>query len=289
MDIRNNLLRELREHYIVSLTDQYELNEAKSIISILIEDLFGYNNTDLTLNPGIRLSESEILKLHSSFKMLKNNSPVQYITGCADFMDFKFKVSPDVLIPRQETEELVDLIRKNENLPGMHVLDIGTGSGCIAISLFRYLDHPIVHAIDIDTNALEIASENAVSNEAEVIFKEMDILSTRKLQTDLTFDIIVSNPPYVTESDKQKMKRNVLDYEPRLALFVPDNDPLRFYRAIIEFAYKSLIPEGRVYFEINEAQGDEMKTLMANFGYRNIDLHLDLNKKSRFISAVKSH
>lgn len=287
MEIRNNLLRELKEKYIRILTDQYGKNEADSLISILIEELFGYNNIDVSLNPELRLSESEILRIHQAFKKLKGNKPVQYITGYSDFMDLKLKVSPDVLIPRQETEELVDFIRKNEQLSGMRVLDIGTGSGCIAIGLFKYLENPIVHAIDIDKNALEIARENAINMEAEIVFKEWDILSNVASVSDYPFDIIVSNPPYVTESEKQKMKKNVLDYEPSLALFVPDNEPLKFYRAIFEFTKNNLKGNGRIYLEINESFGNEMKDLMANYGYRNINLYQDLHKKTRFISAVK--
>ena len=287
MEIRNNLLRELKDHYINMLTEQYGEIEAKSLVSILIEDFFGYNQIDLSLNPDIRLSESEILKLHKGFKQLKDNKPVQYITGYSDFMDFRFRVTPNVLIPRQETEELVDLIKKKEDLSEMRVLDIGTGSGCIAISLFHYLKNPVIHAIDVDTNVLDVATENAASLNSEIVFHRVDILKTKEPITDGQFDIIVSNPPYVTESDKQQMQNNVLDYEPSLALFVTDDDPLRFYTAILRFAENNLKGNGRVYFEINESLGDDMIELLKDSGYLNVDLHMDLHKKPRFISAVK--
>ncbi len=288
MDIRNNLLRDISKRYVLKLSDVVDMHEAESIISILIEHLFGYNRIYLSMNSDIRLSESEILRFQAAFKQLKQNKPVQYITGTARFMDFDFIVNPNVLIPRQETEELVDLIKKNEKTIGPKVLDIGTGSGCIAISLFHYLNEPHIHALDIDEGALKVAKLNAEKNETEIVFHQIDILNYKGDLSENVFDVIVSNPPYVTSSDKQYMKANVLDYEPPKALFVNDYNPLVFYGAILDFSEKNLKDGGRIYFEINESFADEIKILMTGYGYENVLIHHDLNGKTRMISARKT-
>lgn len=289
MDIRNNLLSYLKKKYLKDLSAYYDKREAEQLLTILIEHFFGVSRNQLIMDPDIRLSESEILKIHMSVKELKKFKPVQYITGMVEFHDLVFKVSPDVLIPRPETEELVQIIAEREKGIGLVVLEIGTGSGCIPISLKSLLKNAIVHATDISASAISIAKENAKDNNLEVEFHNHDILHNDNIVDiiggPISFDVIVSNPPYVTNDDKSKMHSNVIDYEPDNALFVPDNDPLLYYNAILKFTEKSLKKGGRIYFEINESLGSEMLVLVGKYGYSNVELLKDIRGKDRFIVA----
>ncbi len=275
MEIRNNLLSDLKKYYLAELNHYYDKREGESLITILLEYYFNVSRNDLILNPGIRISESEILKLHMAVKELKKMKPVQYIIGEADFLDLKLKVDSSVLIPRQETEELVNLIIGNERQAGLSILDIGTGSGCISISVAQALRESKVFATDISSEALAIAKINAMTARVNVSFIKDDILNTKLdiaafVETS-ALDIIISNPPYVTELDKTRMHSNVLDYEPHSALFVPNNNPLIFYDAIYRFADQSLVGGGRVYFEINESLANDMIHLSKEYGYENIN------------------
>lgn len=287
MDFSNNKLNDIRKHYISELASGYDKHESEILMNMLIEFYFKLTITDLVLNPERRLSESEMLKLHFAVKDLLNDKPIQYILGEADFLDMKFKVTPDVLIPRPETEELVMLVVDREKDTAINILDIGTGSGCIAISLKKRLKQANVRAIDISSKALEVAKENAVKNDANVDFSNFDIL-VEDTYLGNRLDVIVSNPPYVKNSEKKLMKSNVLDYEPDDALFVSDEDPLIFYKAIVRFAKLNLKERGRLYFEINENLGKETVKLLEENGYSNVELHTDLNGKHRFVSAISS-
>lgn len=292
MEIRNNLLAYLKKKYLRDLLDFYNEREAGQLLTILIEHYFGITRNELIVNPGYRLSESEILKLHMAVKELKQYKPVQYITGVVEFHVLKLKVSPDVLIPRPETEELVQLIADRETGKGLVVLDVGTGSGCIAIGLSSLLNEANVHATDIFAPAVSIARKNAATNNQDVIFHIHDILNNEESISDnngkrIMFDVIVSNPPYVTQEDKKKMHVNVIDYEPHNALFVPYDSPLLYYQAILKFSEKSIKSGGRIYFEINESLGDSMLSLLNIYGYVNQSLSKDLSGKNRFITGVK--
>lgn len=293
MEIRNNLLVEIKKQYIQDLLNFYNENEATQLLTILIEHFFGISRDKLILDSGHRLSESEILTLHKAVKELKEYKPVQYITGVVEFHSHKLKVNPDVLIPRPETEELVQLVNGLEMENGLTVLDIGTGSGCIAIGLSSLLSKANMHASDISENAILIAQKNAVLNNQDVIFHVHDILNSEEsiLNSNgekIMFDVIISNPPYVTQDDKKKMQSNVIDYEPHSALFVPEDDPLIYYTAILRFAEDQLKTGGRVYAEINESLGNGLIDLYGKFKFAHISLVKDIHEKFRFIKAIKS-
>jgi len=284
---KNNLLFDLKKIYLGELKPLFGENEALQMLNILIEHFFSLTRSQQALNINYRLNESEMLSLHNAVKELKKNRPVQYITGETEFYGLRFLVNSLVLIPRQETEELVDLIVKNEKSEGLKVLDIGTGSGCIAISIAKTLYNPKVSALDISVSALAVAQNNAEINTVEVNFIEEDILNISQ-NTETQFDIIVSNPPYVKMSEKELMQPNVLEYEPHLALFVEDDNPLKFYKAIVNYASENLKIRGRLYFEINEALGKDVSELTKAADFENVEIHLDINGKERMLSASKS-
>ena len=216
---------------------------------------------------------------------LRRNEPLQYIVGHALFHGHQFKVTPAVLIPRPETEQLVDLIIDENPASDLRVLDMGTGSGCIAVSLARALKFPQVDALDVSRDALEVARENAVALKTKVRFFESDMLSP---QPPGRYDIIVSNPPYICWSEREAMESNVKDYEPGQALFVPDNDPLLFYKAIAPYAAQSLERGGRLYLEINQRFGNEMKRLLEDNGFDEVRIIEDSFGKTRFAAAIRS-
>jgi release factor glutamine methyltransferase len=263
------------------LTDIYDEAEAKNLIKWLMEDIWGVSTTDLLINKP--LPEGKIHLLNQHIAQLLNHRPIQHVLGYAWFMDRKFHVNPDVLIPRQETEELVQLIiSENPDFSG-HLLDIGTGTGIIPISLQKKFMNASITGLDISSKALKIAQGNAHKS-AHVEWIEMDIL---KESPESRFDIIVSNPPYVLESDKESMHSNVLGQDPDLALFVDDDDPLLFYRRICDISGSLLNPNGKVYFEIHEAFGSEVKQLMEKYGFEMVTVHQDLNGKDRMVSGIK--
>lgn len=293
MKIRNNLLSQIKRNYLGDLVEYYDEREAEQLLTILIEHFFGISRNELIMKPDYRISESEIITLNTAVKDLKKYKPVQYITGVVEFHGLELRVNPDALIPRPETEELVQLIADNEPDIGLSVLDIGTGSGCIAIGLSKLLEKANVYATDISISAIRLAQKNALSNNQDVIFHIHDILNNmdpikNNNGQKVMFNVIVSNPPYVTQSDKKKMHRNVIDYEPSSALFVTDTDPLEFYLSIMNFCEKNLVRGGRVYLEINESMGEEMVLLLTKFKYTGVKLSRDLNGKYRFVSATKS-
>ena len=272
----------------------YGSNEANALIMILLEHYFNIDRVKIALEPDLRLSESELLTLHFAVKELLKNRPIQYIIGETEFCGMRFFVNENVLIPRPETEEMVRLLAvghwplavKTDGRPS--ILDIGTGSGCIAISLAKLIPNSDVTAVDVSEKALEVARKNAEENGVNVHFVLNDILqpSTTEL-IDNQFDIIVSNPPYVCESEKSEMRANVLDHEPSSALFVPDSDPLVFYRKILEFAQNALKPDGEVWFEINERFGKETAKLCREKGFKNVEIIKDFRGGERVVRIKK--
>lgn len=270
-----------------ALDSMYGKEEVDSFFFILIDSYYGVSRVQLAMDSNYAIDGSE--KILNALELLKQQKPIQYIIGETEFYGLPFKVNESVLIPRPETEELVEWVLKqaDSNKP-INVLDIGTGSGCIAISLAKNLPNAKVYALDVSAKALKIAKQNADLNDVKVAFVEVDILKAGDggLETDVKFDIIVSNPPYVREQEKDMMKPNVLENEPHLALFVKDENPLLFYEAITQFASNNLTTEGQLFFEINEYLGNAMIDLL-NDNFRNIELKQDIFKKDRMIKGIK--
>lgn len=266
-----------------SLQDVYPPREVKNISRIVCCELFGQSDMDYYLGKDMILSENEQIKLESIVARLKKNEPLQYVVGEARFFGRSFQVASGVLIPRPETEELVQLII-DEAAGDSRILDIGTGSGCIAISLSKELPDAEVTAWDVSEAALAIARANAKKLSARVTFAGQDVFAD--VTPGQAFDVIVSNPPYVTEGEKQGMNPNVLDWEPSLALFVPDDDPLRFYRRIARLGRQLLAPRGRLYFEINRAYGDETADLLRQLGYQEVRILKDMSGNNRIVTAI---
>jgi len=265
----------------------YSSREGESISYLLLEHVLDCSRMHLQLNKS-DVVEDDTFELIAQFvEELKTKKPLQYILGEADFYDLKFKVNEHTLIPRPETEELVHAIINENKSSNLTILDIGTGSGCIPICLAKNLNQAKLSTADISAKAIETAKENAKSNDVEISFYNRDILKWEDFEWE-EYDIIVSNPPYVTEAEKEKMEDNVLKYEPHTALFVSDHDPLIFYRTISELAISHLKKGGKLYFEINESLGKEMKELLEEKGFTNILLHKDINGKNRMMSAIKT-
>ena len=269
---------------VSEITSVYEENEAKSIIYLLLEHYLKLSKTDIFIGKSI----PQDLDFHEIIQRIKAQEPIQYIIGETEFYGRKFKVTPDTLIPRPETEELIQLtIKSISTIPNSQplVLDIGTGSGCIAISLACELTNAQVYAYDISEEALKIAKKNAELNAANVFFEKVNIFEPFIIHHS-PFTVIVSNPPYVMNSEKTDMERNVLEYEPHLALFVENNDPLIFYRKIAEFAAKNLIDKGLCIVEINQAFGLETADLFWNQGFHKVEVIKDMFGKDRMVKAV---
>ncbi len=281
------LLKQFRIHFFESLKGIHDENEVESFFFILTEYLHNLKRIDLALNPSFEISEAEVQKWESIISELKTEKPIQYIIGETWFYDSKFYVNEHTLIPRPETEELVDWIfateKKNDKKEKLTILDIGTGTGCIPISLKKNLPQAEVSAIDVSEEALKVAQRNALENKVEINFILQNILETEDLKQQ--FDIIVSNPPYVRNMEKQEIKKNVLAFEPHLALFVEDNDALLFYRKIAQLALKSLTPNGLLFFEINQYLGKETVELLENLGFKNIELKKDIYGNDRMIKG----
>lgn len=269
-----------------TLSPIYSKGEIKNIIRIIFENLKNYSQVDIIMNQDEVLSDYIKQKIDVILKRLLNREPIQYIFNEAYFQGMTLKVSPDTLIPRPETEELVDIIIKENTHCDLHILDIGTGSGAIAIALARALRFPVVDAIDISSRAIDIAKENAISLKVKINFMIKDILSIENPPENI-YDIIVSNPPYITNEEKTSMEANVLDYEPHSALFVPDNEPLLFYKAISAYAKQALKPGGRIYFEINNKFGKETANLLSDCGFTSVNIIKDMYGLDRFVSAIK--
>ena len=276
-------LQDFKLKMISELSSIYEMDELISIFNILSEEYLKIPRSKILLANEIYLDDEKQTLFLSALERLKTHEPIQYILGKTSFMDMEFKVNSSVLIPRPETEELVRLILK-EDLDGKEILDIGTGSGCIAISLAKYLPNAKVTALDISSDSLRVAKQNAKLNNVDIHFINADIF---KYKSDKKYDVIVSNPPYVTQSEQELMKSNVVKYEPKGALFVSDYNPLLYYRTILNFSKLSLNKNGIIYFEINENYKDEIIELVHNYGYSNIDCKLDVFGKYRFCVIFK--
>ncbi len=266
-----------------SLRPIYGNGETEAIIRILFHYLKGWNTVDMMIHESEPLSPFVKSEVDNILERLLKHEPIQYITGEARFHGMELKVTPDVLIPRPETDELVDIIlADNENREDLRVLDVATGSGCIAIALSRNLKFPHVTALEISRKALDIAEENAKVLKAKIDFVHADIFSWHP---NSIFDIIVSNPPYIEESEKAEMEPNVLDYEPHSALFVPDDDPIKFYKCITDIACEALSKDGWLYFEINPRSAQAIGNYLSSKGFSNIEILRDSFGKQRFIKG----
>lgn len=268
------------------LKETFPSQEIQSLQRLIFEKKLGLALHKIYLNPNTPTRSEDAEEILSIVSLLKLQKPIQYILGEADFFGLIFKVTPDVLIPRQETEELVDWILKTLNIENPSILDIGTGSGCIAISLAKNIRNASVTAIDSSVQAIAIAKGNAEMNNVSIDFSVFDILDKTNRVSNEPFDIIVSNPPYVRDSEKGLMKANVLDHEPHTALFVSNLDPLLFYRTIAEQSKELFKGKGTLYFEINEAFGSETYQLLIQQGFCDVELKKDLNGKDRMIKAT---
>lgn len=267
----------------------YPDGEAQAIVFLVLEKLFGLSRTDVLMGGLERLTAEQNAELEQVMFRLEQGEPVQYVLGVADFDGMTLGVAPGVLIPRPETEELVEWIAEDfKSAKRLRILDIGTGSGCIALSLARRFTDASVTAWDISDDALRIASANAEKLGLDVEFKKRDALCTEVAEADVAnYDIIVSNPPYICEKERVDMDNNVLQHEPETALFVPDNDPLLFYRAISALAQKMLRSGGGLYFEINREYGKETAEMMSEMGLGSVELRKDFMENDRMVKGTK--
>ena len=266
------------------LTGCYPTGEITALTRIIATELLGVSQMAFYLKDDITLTAEQETLLDNAIERLKKQEPIQYILGYSVFCGLRFKVTPATLIPRPETSELVEWIA-SEAAGRESILDIGTGSGCIAVSLAHKMPQSKVTAWDISNDALAVAAENSKANGCVVTFEQVDILAYEP--TGEQFDIIVSNPPYIKENEKEAMHANVLDWEPHTALFVPNNDPLLFYRTIAEKGLTLLKPGGSLYFEINRAHGKDTVDMLAALGYTSIELRKDFADNDRMIRTVK--
>ena len=275
--------REIKQHLAPVVGER----EAYWMARDIFDDVIGYSEVDMLVNGNEVLSDFVLGKLDAVVNRVAQGEPLQQVLGWARFAGNRFKVTRDTLIPRPETQELVDLIiSRHGEEKDLRVMDVGTGSGCIAITLARGLKFPQVLAIDISQGALDVASENAKTLKSKVDFQLRDALSLQKDRGE-QYDIIVSNPPYIAEYERKDMERSVLDYEPSTALFVPNNDPLRFYRAIATFGVYALSQGGYIYYEINPLFASDMVEMMHKLGYHDIEIINDMQGKERILCAKK--
>ena len=278
--------KEIKSSFRSELYPFFDEQEIDSFFYLVLEKFHQLKRVDLALQPNLKVSESELVQWKLVLEQLKNQKPIQYIVGETFFCDLIFKVNEHTLIPRPETEELVYWILeevKNKNNFNSTIVDIGTGTGCIPISLKKNLPKSTVFGIDISEEALKVANENAQMNEVDVQFMQKNILETSDLQNQ--FDVIVSNPPYVRNLEKAEINTNVLAFEPHLALFVSDEDPLIFYRKIAELAQQNLKPNGLLFFEINQYLGKETVSLLTDLGFKNIELRKDIYGNDRMVKT----
>ncbi len=280
-------IKDIHQQILSSLNNFYPEMEVKNFSYLILNSIFNYSRYQIHENFEKPVNESQYAKIKNIVEELKIYKPIQYIFKKTEFYNCMLSVTEDVLIPRPETEELVDWIIQDQPKEGSYILDIGTGSGCIAISLAKNLPHSRVSAMDISQKAIKIASSNAVENSTEINLFHGDIFNLSKEIKTNHFDIIVSNPPYVRESEKALMKPNVLDWEPEISLFVPDENPLIFYKEIIRMASKSLISNGQIFLEINEVFPEEIKNILTKYKFTSIEIRKDISGKSRMVKAVK--
>ncbi|MDA3821966.1 MAG: peptide chain release factor N(5)-glutamine methyltransferase [Bacteroidales bacterium] len=288
MSTESYTIADLKRSLLNDLQKIFHSGEAYSICRIILEH-YGYPESSILKNPSALINYKFRTEIKKIVKELNTNRPIQYILGETFFYDLRFFVDENVLIPRPETEELVSniLLETKQHTP--RILDIGCGSGCIAISLAHSITDCTVHAMDVDIKAIEVAKKNAAENNVQIEFIHNSLFDPHSILEKPFYDIIVSNPPYVTQDDRLLMSPNVTKYEPELALFVPEDDPLIFYREIVNFSKKRLKNEGVIWFEINEKYGEEVKALLVKSGYINVKLLKDIHGKNRFINARSNY
>ena len=285
MRIPSNRVRDIERYYHDELAGLYPDREIGAFVDILFEAYLGWNKAQLLLHRNDTVNQSDLLRFHWAAEALKQYRPIQYIVGYTDFCGLRLHVQEGVLIPRPETEEIVERVKQSCN-PST-ILDLCTGSGCIALALAAHFRKAKVYGIDVSAEALAVANRNAADNGLDVTFIQCDLLHSDPQLPHPSFDLIVSNPPYVCDSERCDMSPNVLDHEPHQALFVPDDDPLRFYRAIGQYAAQHLSPDGLLALEINEHLGSETCQLLQQLGFAST-LHRDFRNKSRSITAHKT-
>ena len=284
---RSNRVRDIMALFHEELDAVYCSGEVGVFLEMLFGAFLGWDKVRLLTSKEQTIDQSDLLRFHWALEDLKRQRPVQHIIGYTDFCGCRIKVTPDVLIPRPETEEMVNSLTpvSSPTGEGRRILDLCTGSGCIAIALKKAFPQAEVTAVDVSEKALVIAKENAESNNTDINFIQADLLAHNYLLPTTHYSLIISNPPYVRESERAQMAANVLDYDPSLALFVPDDDPLRFYKAIANIAKDHLAPQGMVVVEINEALADETCDVLRGIGLLPT-VHTDFRGKSRWVSAV---
>lgn len=282
----------LVEYIRAELSPYYPEKEGNAILFHLFDGILGYEQTDIILNAENIIAVADIDKFKKAVRQLKEKKPVQYILGHTDFGNVVIKVDSRVLIPRPETEELVNWIVEESGPGAIRIVDVGTGSGCIAISLKKHLPNSQVMGTDVSEDCIELAKENAEANQVNVNFRVQDALDAdevKKVVQPNSLDIVVSNPPYIQYKDRYQMDENILGYEPVKALFIDDDEPMLFYKAISHFAATALKSEGLLYFEINEKFGNEVEKVMREFGFENVEQRKDINDKVRFVrGSLKS-
>ncbi len=288
MKVPSNLLKTVRDYYVAQLIPLYGSRESAQLVVLLIKHFFGFDKVKMALEPDLRLSESELLQLHFAVKELLNNKPLQYVLGETEFYGRRFITKSGALIPRPETEQLIDLIiDKEKSRKTFSIVDIGTGSGCLAISLALEFPEANVTAFDVSAEALDVARENGALHEVAVDFIKADLLTEKHVYFERQADLIVSNPPYVRHSEQALMRKNVTDWEPSLALFVSDEDPLVFYYALAKLAAEKLNKGGSIWVEINEAFSKEVMAIFDENGLSNAQCFQDFHNKDRFVRAEK--
>jgi len=274
-----------------SLGTLYDTSEIEALTLMIISEITELSKAMIKAFPEQEITLQQHEKLNNILARLQTGEPIQYILGHTEFYGLTFKVNPSVLIPRPETEELVEWVLnskvESQKSKVSNILDIGTGSGCIAISLKKNFPTAQVSAIDISTEALQTAKQNAELNEVDINFIHADILNINSEIEIPKSEIIISNPPYVTLHDKTQMHTNVTDFEPHTALFVPENDPLIFYKAIADFAIDNLAPKGLLFFEINESLGKETVEMLESKGFKDIELRKDMSGRDRMVRATR--
>jgi release factor glutamine methyltransferase len=281
----SDMLRFYREH----LHNIYSIEEIDELCSMAVEHVLEITKAEFRQKQEERINQSELILIYDIAKELATHKPIQYILKETHFYGLKFFVNEHVLIPRPETEELVELVLseyKKEKHKNLHILDIGTGSGCIPVAIKKNAPDAIVHAVDISRKALDVAYDNASANKTEVHFIKADILIAQNIDR-ITFDYIISNPPYIAKNESAQMAKNVLDYEPHLALFVESNDPLLFYRKIAGFAKDNLSEGGKLFFEINQQLGTEVRSLLEESGFSEVEVLKDINGNERMVRCKK--
>lgn len=280
-------LLKIRQEFVEKLGEIYDPEEAKTLSQIAVEAVTGWNRMQQNIQLQTALDKEVLNALYDILQTLQAGKPIQHILGHAPFYNMDFKVNQHTLIPRPETEELVEMIlADHEGQKNLKVVDIGTGTGCIAISLQKHLSNATTTALDVSSEALEIARENAQRLEAKIDFRCLDILEWELSFGEGKFDIIVSNPPYITQSEMRDMHQNVSQHEPHTALFVPEEAPLLFYDYIADFALSHLAPDGTLYFEINQYLAEETKALMLKKGFSTAEIYSDINNVPRMLKAA---